>query len=213
MQFTTEITHNMDSFVKVSKARIARASTLAIKDTAAEVKTGARAAIAAGGFSARWQNAFQVNVYPKAGYSAEAAMFGYSKIDYANIFQTGGTIRGVHGLLWVPLPSAPKRAGGKKMTVSRYIQTIGPLIYLKRAGHPPVLVAKVLRAVRGGKQVATATLKRGLAAAKAGKKTKIVPIFVGLTSVTLRRRFNVTPVYDAAAAKVGSRFDQYMGEE
>lgn len=197
-------------FLKKDQQNLARAATDTIKDAVVEVKQGGRAAIAAGGFSKRWQNAFRVNMYPASGTSLDPAMWAYSKIDYAGIFQTGGTIRPHRGLLWVPLPSAPKKIGGQRTTVGRYLQRVGKLQMIKRAGKPPVLVARVLRRVAPGKSATVSRLRRGSAASQERRRTNFVPIFVGLSSVTLKRRFNVRPVYDAASAHVQGNFTRHM---
>ncbi len=89
---------------------IATAATGAIKDAANQVKRQGRAAIRRAGFSARWQNAFRVDVYPRAGESIDAAAYAHHNIRYAGIFESGGTIPG-SPLLWLPLPTAPQRIG------------------------------------------------------------------------------------------------------
>lgn len=196
--------------LKQDERNIARAATDTIKDAVTEVKSGGRAAIAAGGFSSRWQNSFRVNMYPTTGTSMDPAMWAYSKIDYADIFQTGGTIRGRRGLLWVPLPSVPKKIGGQRMTVRLYLQRVGPLQVVRKGGRPPVLMGRVLRRVGVGKKVAMSTLRRGAAADRAKRPTKLVPLFVGLSSVNIRRRFNVRPVYDTASANIPANFTRHM---
>jgi len=63
---------------------VAMAATQAVGDVALQVKTQGRSAIAAAGFSRRWQNALRVNVYPEKGrVSVDAAAFIYHKIPYA----------------------------------------------------------------------------------------------------------------------------------
>lgn len=200
------------ALLKRDQQKIARAATAAIKDAADQVRTGGRAAISAGGFSKRWQNAFRVNMYPATGTSLDPAMWAFSKIDYADIFQTGGTIRGRRGLLWVPLPSVPARYHGQRMTVRLYLQNIGPLQVVKKAGHPPVLMGRVLRKVAVGKKVTPSRLRRGAAAHSASKRTNFVPLFVGLSSVHIRQKFNVRGVYTAASAQVPENFFRHMEE-
>lgn len=196
-----------------SQKIMSRAATAAMKDAASELKSGARAAIAAGGFSTKWQNAFRVNVYPSRGTSLEPAAYGFSKIRYANIFQRGGIITPkTSRFLWIALPTAPKKIGGRRTTVASFIRNIGPLIFFRKGRHP-LLMARVIRKVGAGSSVSVATLKRGAAAKKKNKKTNFVPMFVGLDKVALRRRFNVDPAYQAARDTLSANYDRHMAEE
>lgn len=198
-------------FTKQVEARMARAVTLTMNDVAVEVKTGVRAAIASGGLSRKHQNAFRTKVYPRRGDSMNAAVWGASNIDYENIFQRGGTIHPVNRRwLWVPTKQAPPKIGGKHTTIKAYLSSVGPLQFIKRPGHPPLMVAKVTRRTKSSKGFSVSSLRRGAAAHSLGKKTELVPIFVGLTSVTIRRRFNVDPVYEAARSSLPSRYANHM---
>lgn len=198
-------------FTKQVEARMSRAVTLTMQDTAAEVKTGVRSAIAAGGLSQKHQNAFRTKVYPTRGDSMNAAVWGASNIDYANIFQRGGTIHPVNRRwLWVPTKQAPPKIGGKHTTIKSYLASVGPLQFIKRPGHPPLMVAKVTRRSKSSRGFSVSSLRRGAAAHVAGKKTELVPIFVGLTSVTIKRRFDADPVYEAARSSLPSRYASHM---
>lgn len=198
-------------FARQTQARMARAVTLTMQDVAQDVKTGVRSAIASGGLSRKHQNAFRTKVFPRQGDSMSAAVWGASNIDYENIFQRGGTIRPVsRRWLWVPTKQAPPKIGGKHTTIKSYLQSVGPLQFIKRPGHPPVMVAKVTRRMSSTKGFSVSSLRRGSAAHAQGKKTQLVPIFVGLTSVTIRRRFNVDPVYEAARSSLPSKYASHM---
>ena len=207
----TDTTGLWADFVKLTRARIARAVTLSMKDLAEEVKVGVRAVMAGGGMSRKHQNAFRTKVYPRQGDSMGAAMWGASNIDYENIFQQGGTIHPVsRRWLWVPTKNAPAKIGGKRTSIRTYLANVGELQFIKRPGHPPVMVARVTRRTKSSRPLPTSTLRRGRIAHFQGKKTQLVPIFVGLTSVTIRRRFDVDPVYDAARANLPSRYKAHM---
>ena len=201
-------------FTKVMTAKIslvARAATATAKDAADEVKRGGRGVIAGAGLGKKAQNAFRVNAYPSGGaISPEPAVYGYSNIRYFNIFVTGGTIKGQHGRMWIALPTIPKMVGGRRMTVRLYEQTVGPLQIFKRAGRNPLLMAKTIRKVRSGRKVSLSTLKRGEAASKQGKPTNWVPVFVGLSSVNVRKRVNIEPVIQSAIARMPANLSRYM---
>lgn len=177
---------------------IEEAGTAAMREMATAIKLRGRANIAAGGFSTRWQNAFRVDVYPKRGASANASALVYHKIPYADVFETGATIRG-KPTLWVPLPGTPKKIGRKKITPQRFISEIGPLFPLKGRGGRPLLAAKVAarRRQRAGGQVSLSALRRGAAG---GVPTQALPLFVGLPAVKLGDRFALREITRSGAA-------------
>lgn len=185
---------------------IAAAASGAIRDAADQIKRDGRSAIGAAGFSAKWQNAFQVRTYPSKP-SMGAAAFAYHKIPYAGIFARGGKIEG-SPYLWLPIGNLPGRVGGKRLTPRVYEQNIGPLHPVIRSGRPPLLAAYTR-----GKPGARPTLSRlraGGALARLGvRQTKgvhgtagvvSVPVFVGIKSVNLKKRFDLDPVYERARA-------------
>lgn len=192
-------------------ALVAKAATATAKDGAARLKSDGRGVIAASGLGKKAQNAFRVNPYPSGGaVSATPAVYAYSNIRYFNIFQTGGVIKGHHGRLWIPLPTIPKMSGGRRMTVRMFEQTVGPLQFFQRPGRNPLLMAKTIRKSRVGKKIALSTFRRGEAASKQGKPTNWVPAFVGLPSVTVRKRFNMEPVVQSVIASLPASFSRYV---
>lgn len=184
----------------------ARASTATAKQLAAEIKQGGRGVIGIAGLSKKVQNAFRVNYYPVSTVSIEPSVFAYSAIKYFNIFAEGGTIKGHRGLMWISLPTIPRMSGGRRMTPRLFEQTVGPLQYFRRPGGRPLLMARALRKSRVGKRVALSTLRRGATAAKQGRTTNWVPAFVGIPSLTLRRRVNIDPVIEAALNRAQANF-------
>jgi len=211
-------------FAKIAEQQrkvIAEAATEAVRDAAAKVKRQGRAAIAKAGFSKRWENAFRVDVYPKRGASIDAAAFVHHNIDYAGVFEEGATIAG-SPLLWLPLPTAPQRIGRRRMTPRLYVQTVGPLIPIRRPGKRPLLAGRVQATRAGRAKVTVAQLRRGArdtrrAAAntafggRAGRfATSVVPLFVGLPSVTIRPRFGLQAIFDQARAGLGAAYVRHL---
>lgn len=163
---------------------VAKAATGAINDAADTLKQEARAEIARGGFSKRWQNTLRVDVYPRGGKeSVNPAIWMWHKIPYAGVFERGATIQG-KPLLWLPTKHAPKRVGGKKVTPKRYSQIVAPLRSVKGT-KVPMLVANVT--ARRGK-------KKGM--------TQSLPIFVGVPTVTIGKKFSVLDVGKRVAAQL-----------
>lgn len=166
--------------------KMARASTGAIKEAGDLAKRAGRAAIAAGGFGSRWQNALRSRTYPQFGYSLNSAAYIWHKIPFAEIFETGGTISG-HPLLWLPLNSVPKDGRGHHLTPAQYTKGGRKLISINRPGRRPILAA----VTRGRK----------------GKKGGVVPMYVGIPQVREPAKFDVA----AAVREVGSHIgDLYL---
>ncbi|RWH86453.1 MAG: hypothetical protein EOR77_21635 [Mesorhizobium sp.] len=189
------------------KDPIAFAGTAAISEAGDIVKREGRADIAAAGFSKRWQNALRVNVYPRRKYSINAAALIFHNIRYAGVFEEGATISG-RPRLWLPLPTAPKRAGRKKMTPALYVKTIGPLFSIERPGKPPLLAGRIATNRRGSKtgKVSLSALKRG----GAGAPSTLVPLFIGIDRVNIRDRFSIRQITERAAARLGALYLKHL---
>jgi hypothetical protein len=140
---------------------------------------------------------FRTSIFPpRPDFSTDLEMRGRHRVGFMNIFERGGTIKG-RPLLWVPLSSAPKKIGGRRLTARLYIQKIGPLHRINRSGKPPLLAGFALRAPAG--KISAAQLRTGAKnAATRGRRRRAVsvPIFVGLPSVRIRDRLNVSAVYE-----------------
>jgi hypothetical protein len=160
--------------------QIAHAATGAIKEAADLAKSAARANIAGAGFSGRWQNALRANTYPKTGESVDAAAFIYHKIDYAGIFEHGGAISG-KPLLWLPI--GKNLPGGNRQSPAKYAAAHGGLKVVKQGGKV-FLVGKV------------------------GRKT--VPLFVGVSTVTMPKKFDVITTVKKVAAKLPELYSKNL---
>jgi hypothetical protein len=193
---------------------LAEAGSAAMIETAETIKTEGRRDIASAGFGKRWQNALRVDVYPKRGVSLNAAALIYHKIPYADVFETGATIRG-KPRLWLPLSTTPKKIGRNRMTAERYQKEIGPLRLIKRPGKKPLLAGEMsattaqIRSGLAGK-VTLARLRKG--SGKVDTRTSgrmFVPLFVGVDSVKLRDRFSIREITKRAADRLG---EIYLGK-
>lgn len=179
---------------------IAEAATDAVHEIGETVKQLARADIRAAGFSGRWANALRLNKYPRSGASVDAAAFVYHKIPYAGVFEDGATIQG-KPLLWVPLSSAPKKIGRSRMTPENYRARVGPLVFVKPPGKPPLLMGQVASiSRRSGSRTSLAALRRG--AGRGGRGVTLVPIFVGVPAVTIGKKFHIAEIADAAQRRL-----------
>ncbi|MDK1386378.1 DUF6441 family protein [Sinorhizobium sp. 8-89] len=193
---------------------LAEAGQETIVEIANDIKVGARQDIAAADFSKRWQNALRVDVYPKHKVSLNAAAMIWHKIPYADIFESGGTIRG-KPQLWLPLTSTPKKIGRYRMTAERFSTEIGPLRLVKHAGRKPLLFAKMAvtekqAAAADVGKVTVAKLRKGAAGSGV---IRAVPLFVGVNSVKLRDRFSINEVVDRAVDRMGEIFVERLGKK
>jgi hypothetical protein len=180
---------------------IAVAATGAMKDAAAQIKTRGRANIAAAGFSSKWQNALQVNVYPQHGVALDPALWAYHKIKYAGVFETGAVITG-KPFLWLPIAALPSKIGSSRMTPRLYQQIVGPLRSIRVPGKAPMLVGPV----RGGQAGSQLTLSKLRAGVRGGKGVETMPLFIGIRSVTERPRFGLQAVFDTAASGLAAGY-------
>lgn len=192
---------------------MARAVTNAFRDAAKGIQAEGRAAILSGGLGPRFARQFRVFAFPRRQFSLAPALRGWhargwrhSRIGrYANIFAHGGTIKG-KPLLWIPLPTAPKLTGGRRLTPTIFEHEIGPLISMRRTRRP-ILAANSLQPGNGRKLTA-ASLKTGArnAASKRaggkGRRTYLVPVFVGVSSVHIEKRVDIDGIFTRWNARI-----------
>jgi hypothetical protein len=171
---------------------IAKAATGAVREAGEIAKQNGRASIAAAGFSRKWQNALRVNIYPPQGDSLRPAAFIFHKIRYAGVFEEGAVIGG-QPLLWLPLPTVPFRRG-RPMTPAQYAKSIGPLVTVQRPGRPPLLFPRYRPAKR----------RR-----KSGSQER-KPLYVGLSSVEIAKRFDIKGAARNAAAQLPALFEKHL---
>ena len=174
-------------------AGMAAAAQGAIAAAGAIVKAEGRADIAAAGLGAGFVKALRVDIYPQGRNSLNATAHIYHKIPYAGVFEEGATVRG-QPRLWLALPSTPKRHGRKPMTPELFAKSIGPLSFVKRPGKRPLLVAKAKK----GKNMTKISLARFRSGGRGEGPFMSVPVFVGVDSVSIRRKLNISGIVRSA---------------
>ncbi len=197
---------------------IAVAGSAAIAEAASDIKAQGRAAIRRAGFTKRWENTFRAIEYPRGEVSANAAALIFHTIPYAEIFESGGVIRG-KPLLWLPLPGRPKKLGGKRLTPAVFNQQIGPLSFVPgRGANRPLLVAPAAmsrgKARRRRVTLSAAALRRG--ARKISSPSQVirgVPIFVGVRSVNIPQKFALLKIVDRHAGRLAELFVKHLKTE
>lgn len=194
----------------------------AMKELAVQVQRGARAEIARGGLSLRWQRGFRTFVFPRnPDGTLNVTIRGRHQIGYANIFERGGTIPG-KPLLWLPLPTAPAKINGKRTTAKAFVESVGPLHSINRPGKPPLLAGFAMRAITGraatigqlrtGQRNARHRQARAAFGGRLGKRPVSVPLFVGIRAARIRDRLNVSAVYDRARAQLPAAYSNAMSK-
>lgn len=203
--FVDAATGQFEAAMKAATDDLKNVTMAAANDSADKLKAAARADIGAAGFSSRWQNTLQVEVYPSGGKkSTHPTIHVYHKIHFSQIFEEGGSIFGAPRL-WIPLPDTPPRIGAQRISPQLYVQRIGPLFPIP--GKTPGTVLLAARVMPGsGSSLASLRL-----AARGAKGAVTKPMFLGVDQVTLRDRFSITEITEAAAERLPFIFSQKFG--
>jgi hypothetical protein len=206
-----------DGFEKLfagQQALIANAAQQALIACGDKILTEGRASIASGGFSSAWQDALHVTIYPKK--SGGGSIDVRHGIPYAMVFEQGAVINGAP-LLWLPLPSCPAVIGGRKPTPSAYVQSIGQLKFVQGHTHP-LLVGKTSQPPKAPAPAGTLRLSgprvEKVSSLRAGAKSGgyDVPMFFGIPSVTITKKFDVLGVVERAYADLAASFSANLKE-
>lgn len=187
------------TMMKAARDRIAKTAGATMKDAANLMKTEGRSAMS--GMGTRFQNALRSKVYGVGSLSPAALL--YSNISWAGVFEDTPTITG-KPLLWLPIEANLPGGHGKRWTPKDFP---GPL-RSGNMGGKPVLFGQVAVGKSGGvlAQPTKAGTRRGELARKvySHAKTKWLPVFVGVSSVTDPKKFDIT----AVVAKVNDQLGE-----
>jgi hypothetical protein len=177
---------------------IAHTATVTIKQAAQIVKKESAAEISRAGFSARSSKNVRYTLDPERGESIDISATFKFRTGYFNIFEEGGSIQG-KPLLWIPMDNVPFASGRKRLTAKQYTERIGPLFRTK--SDPPYLVGRVSRA--GVTRATRDVVKLRKRAVRTGTlRTKSVPLYVGVRSVTIPKKFDIKGVVQRVAARI-----------
>jgi len=182
----TDIRRELDKRIREMQQPIAIAATAAVREAGEIAVAEGRRQIAAQGFSRRWQVGFVSTAYPKRRASLRPMVIVRHKNPIMGLFEEGGTITG-DPYLFLPLPSAP-RAGRRALRPGQYTARGGTLRSVNRPGRPPLLVG-------------TAT---------PGGSGPAIPLYVGVRSVRIRKRFTLYNVIARAAARLPDLFRKHF---
>lgn len=170
---------------------MAKGLTAAMKEVGKRAADAANNNIHAAGFASRkWE--MRAKNFPASGDTLLPEVWLHSQVNFLDVFTEGRHIQG-NPLLWLPLPSVPPWPGDptRQMSPRKYVESVGPLVTMKRPGKSPLLGAPVagrLKPQPFGRFVTKARLRKGQLG---GSKITIVPLFVGVPAVTIEKRFDV----------------------
>lgn len=166
---------------------IAAAATGAMRDAQDTIKREGRAEMAGAGMSSRFQNGFRVDLYPRSGQSTSAAVHAYHKFSFAGVFEEGATITG-SPLLWVPIAENLPKKDGRPVGIREFRRSGQRMVTMRRRGGsgPPVLGAPI------------------------GPDGKLLPVFVGVPSVQIGKKFDIAGVMDRTASQIEQLYSKNL---
>lgn len=210
----------------------------AATDVGKQLQTRARAQIAAAGLTGKWITGFRVYIFPKfPDPAADISIRGFHSYNIANVFERGARVSG-NPLLWIPLPAAPDRVKGKATTAARLIAAGVRLRRISGRGRP-ILIGYVLRSgtrARRKRIIGVPGLGTTLVAGKVtlsqllngqrnirrsqarsafggrGPQSVPVPLFIGISNVTIKKRLNISALYDTASGDLARLYAERLGE-
>lgn len=201
--FFSALRGEFDKAIREVQAPIARAATLAIRDAGEAAKAEGRADIASAGFGKKWQNALRADYFPKRKDSMHPAALLRHKIPYAGVFEDGAAISG-KPYLYLPLDTVPLGSTGKPLTPKQYASRVGPLSSGKTKDGKPLLFGKGSRSTILKATDKVTRLRRG--AVKRGIRKISVPLFVGVPTVNIRKKFNLRRIFARAGDRLGELY-------
>lgn len=199
-----------DQWLKAGTAwekTIAHAATAAVRETGEAARDAVRRNIAGAGFGPSWQASIRSVMHPKTGDVLNPFAWVHSTKNFSDVFETGKTIT-AKTWLWLPLPAVPPWPGDptRQMSPHKFITTIGPLVFMKRPGRPPLLGAVGFFSTRAPIASQKISKRTFSPLHSAGKKKIVVPMFVGVHTVTIEKRFNAYAEIAKEAEKLPERY-------
>lgn len=200
---------------------IAKAATQAMRDVGNLAVKNGRAVMAGAGFSADFQRQLQVIINRRQrGNVLNPQAYIHTKVNYADVFETGKTITG-SPFLWLPLPNVPPNPGSgtmfgglvhrEHMTPSQYVRKVGPLYTMRRPGHLPMLGARLETGFsRPTLKKLRRTQARRVTLGESRRSFRLVPMFVAVTSVTIPQKFDLKGAFQDAFDQLDKFYAEHL---
>lgn len=185
MKLKLEISPDLAALMQAEIRAGEKAVTNAMREAGAGLKSAWRVQITGAGLGARLGNSIRLATYPKAGASLNAAALVWSNAPViVGAHDAGSLIRSKDGFwLAIPLPTAGKSLRGGRITPGEWERRRGlRLRFVYRRRGPSLLVAEG-RLNSKARAVASRS--------KNGRGLAIVPIFLLVPQVKLRKRLDL----------------------
>ncbi len=186
---------------------IAKATTQAMHDVGRDAVQLGRQAIAGAGFSSRFQQSLKVKFFPSGGKPVlNPVAWIHTTINFADVFEFGAQIPG-RPYLWLPLPNVPPGKNGPHMTPREYVDSVGPLVTIRRPNGTPMLGARI-----GGESPIRRAFKKlsGRKRAAGSTRARVVPLFVAVRQVTIPKKFDVLAQTERAFEELPDLYTKHL---
>jgi len=174
---------------------VAKAATRGMRATLKDAVAAGREEIASAGFGSAFQRTLVGKMLSGSKEVLNPMAWVHSLANFADVFEEGKTITGER-LLWLPLPPVPLYpvASGqppRQLTPRKFMQVTGQrLILIHPRGKAPMLVLKGDQAGAIAAGSSKFQLRRGRGR-QARQQPRIIPMFVGVSSANIPKKFNV----------------------
>lgn len=176
------------------KLQMRKAATRTMVEAGSRLHARAVVNIKQAGFGKRWWAGKIIKVQtfpdPKRAESIDAATFLTHAISWAGEFEDGAVLHG-HPFMWIPLSNVATQIGRRRLTPSTFESLTGQKLVSMhaRSGKPMLGVRLKLPEGDSTRHLSVNKLKRGVSGARGVEQT--IPIFVGVASVNIRKRWDI----------------------
>ena len=186
MKLDVSIAGDIVALMRAEVAAGQKAVSTTMAQAGAGLKSAWRTQITGAGLGQRLANTIRQQVYPKGRNSLDAAALVWSNAPVIiGAHDTGPLIRSGNGFwLAIPLPTAGKALGGKRITPAMWEQKTGlRLRFVYRRRGPSLLVADAVRLNTRG--------QAAVSKSKTGRGQVTAPIFLLVRQVKLPKRLDL----------------------
>lgn len=185
----------------------------ALREATSIAETKGKANVEASGLGPRFVKSLKSRFYINNG--LDAAGIVYSAINYSVVFERGAIVKG-NPTLWIPLPTTPQKVGGKRLTAKVFGDTIGHLFKIKIGGRE-YLAAKIAVSKKNSTaripSLSAAMLRNGARKAGKGQRTRLMPLFMGVQSTSIRKRLHIGQIVEQAADQIPKLYENALKED
>lgn len=202
---------------------MAHAATTAVRQVGINARDAARDIIATAGFGPNWYKSIVSSMHPKRGDVLNPWAWVHSTINFSDVFEKNKSFGPKYRqYVWIPQPWVPKYPGTgtigeplRQMGPKKYIEQIGRLQFVHSPGKSPMLLGAISGRISANQTANLPNKKLGFSAFTGRKKVRKiqwVPMFIGVPSVTLQKRFDVMPAVQHEASMLDAEYAKDIAE-